>query len=100
MIDLSHRVCDSCTVIIVSCLFYYDCCSATAIVPFPITVSFSCNSCTAIARCIALIIVRLLFGDCFCYFAITVSLSRLLDVRFLYGDCDSCIASVVLSVHF
>ena len=80
-------------------LFYYDrdYYSAIGIVLFPIIISFSCkfyrDSCTAIARCIAFVIVlsRLLFGDCLCYIAITLSLLRWLGVRFLYGDRDSCI---------
>ena len=88
-------------------LFYYDrdYYSAIAVVPFPIIVSFSCkfyrDSCTAIARCIAFVIVlsRLLFADGLCYIAITLSLSRWLGVRCLHGDRDSCIAIVVLSLH-
>ena len=84
-------------------LFYYDrdCYSAIAIVLFPLIAPFSCefdpDSCAAVARCIAFVIVlsRLLFGDCFCYIAITVSLSRCLD-----GGFSIATAIAVLWLHF
>ena len=77
-------------------LFYYDrdYYSAIAIVLFPIIVTFSCkfyrDSCTAIARCIAFVIVlsRLLFGDCLCYIAIT----------FRYCDVWVCGFSLAIAI--
>lgn len=42
-----------------------------------------------------IVLSQLLFGDCFCYIAIAVSLSRCLD-----GGFSMATAIVVLSLHF